>query len=92
MKAMPRVYSNFAEFERAELNRLNDLDDIDEMLDQMFADELDTDFGQKKGASAPQKTAMATAPQKKTPQRAPQRSKKGQGAKKAVPNALDLDE
>lgn len=87
MKAMPRVYSNFAEFERAELNRLNDLDDIDEMLDQMFADELDTDFGRSaaRGASAPQKTATA-------PQRAPQRSKKGQGAKKAVPNALDLDE
>jgi hypothetical protein len=42
--AAPRVYRSFEEFERDELRKLDGLHvSIDDMLDQMFADELDFD-------------------------------------------------
>lgn len=42
--ALPKVYRSFEEFERDELRKLDGLHyTIDEMLDQMFADELDAD-------------------------------------------------
>jgi hypothetical protein len=43
--AFPRVYRSFEEFEREELHRLDTLASIDDMLDEMFADELDFDAG-----------------------------------------------
>jgi hypothetical protein len=40
--AAPKVYRSFEEFERAELHKLDVLHStIDDMLDDMFADELD---------------------------------------------------
>jgi hypothetical protein len=39
----PRVYRSFEEFEREELNRLDVGAPIDDMLDEMFAEELDFD-------------------------------------------------
>ena len=40
--AAPKVYRSFEEFERDELHKLDGLHvSIDEMLDEMFADELD---------------------------------------------------
>jgi hypothetical protein len=40
--AAPKVYRSFEEFERDELRKLDGLHmSIDEMLDDMFADELD---------------------------------------------------
>ncbi len=42
-KGFPRVYRSFEEFEREELNRLDMSVAMDDMLDEMFADELDFD-------------------------------------------------
>jgi hypothetical protein len=39
----PRVYRSFEEFEREELHRLDMSAAMDEMLDEMFAEELDFD-------------------------------------------------
>jgi len=41
--AAPKVYRSFEEFERDELRKLDDVlhASIDDMLDEMFADELD---------------------------------------------------
>ena len=40
--AVPKVYRSFEEFERDELRKLDGLHvSIDEMLDEMFADEID---------------------------------------------------
>jgi len=40
--AVPKVYRSFEEFERDELRKLDGLHvSIDDMLDEMFADELD---------------------------------------------------
>jgi hypothetical protein len=44
---MPRVYRSFEEFERDELKCMNQELSIDEMLDELFADELDVDFKTK---------------------------------------------
>jgi hypothetical protein len=42
MRAAPRVYRSFEEFEREELRTLDKLHStIDDMLDELFADELD---------------------------------------------------
>ncbi len=47
--AFPKVYRSFEEFERDELHKLDGLHmSIDEMLDDMFADELDFEPGNKK--------------------------------------------
>jgi hypothetical protein len=41
----PKMYRSFEEFEREELRRGSSLQtSVDEMLDEMFADELDFDF------------------------------------------------
>ena len=46
--AAPKVYRSFEEFERDELRKLDGLHvSIDEMLDEMFADELDFEPGSK---------------------------------------------
>jgi hypothetical protein len=48
-QAVPKVYRSFEEFERDELRRLDGLHvSIDEMLDEMFAEELDFDPDSKK--------------------------------------------
>jgi hypothetical protein len=39
----PRVYRSFEEFEREELNRLDMSSAMGDMLDEMFAEELDFD-------------------------------------------------
>ena len=42
--AFPKVYQSFEEFEREELRKLDTLSTtIDDMLDDMFAEELDFD-------------------------------------------------
>jgi hypothetical protein len=42
--ALPKVYRSFEEFERDELRKLDGVHlTIDDMLDEMFADELDFD-------------------------------------------------
>ena len=42
--AAPKVYRSFEEFERDELRKLDGVHvSIDDMLDEMFADELDFD-------------------------------------------------
>ena len=42
--AFPRVYQSFAEFERDELRKLDRMStSMDDMLDEMFAEELDFD-------------------------------------------------
>ena len=47
--AAPKVYRSFEEFERDELRKLDGLHtSIDDMLDEMFADELDFDPSAKK--------------------------------------------
>ncbi len=47
--AAPKVYRSFEEFERDELNKLDVLHaSIDDMLDEMFADELDFEASAKK--------------------------------------------
>ena len=44
--AFPKVYRSFEEFERDELRRLDGMHtSIDDMLDEMFADELDFEPG-----------------------------------------------
>jgi hypothetical protein len=45
--AAPKVYRSFEEFERDELRKLDDVlhASIDDMLDEMFADELDFEAG-----------------------------------------------
>jgi hypothetical protein len=49
--AAPKVYRSFEEFERDELRKLDGLHvSIDDMLDEMFADELDFDPADKKSA------------------------------------------
>jgi hypothetical protein len=40
-KGFPRVYRSFEEFEREELHRLDMGAAMDDMLDEMFAEELD---------------------------------------------------
>jgi hypothetical protein len=48
-QAFPKVYRSFEEFERDELRKLDGLHlSIDEMLDDMFADELDFEPGNNK--------------------------------------------
>ena len=42
-RGFPRVYRSFEEFEREELNRLDAGTPIDDMIDEMFAEELDFD-------------------------------------------------
>ena len=51
--AAPKVYRSFEEFERDELRKLDGLHtSIDDMLDEMFADELDFEAsGGKRGRS-----------------------------------------
>jgi hypothetical protein len=47
--AFPKVYRSFEEFERDELRKLDGLHaSIDDMLDEMFADELDFEPGSRK--------------------------------------------
>jgi hypothetical protein len=47
--AFPKVYRSFEEFERDELRKLDGLHmSIDEMLDDMFADELDFEPGKSR--------------------------------------------
>jgi hypothetical protein len=41
--AFPRVYKSFQEFEREELRKLDTASTLDDMLDDLFADELDFD-------------------------------------------------
>ncbi len=49
----PKVYRSFEEFERDELRKLDGLHvSIDDMLDEMFADELDFESDGKRGARA----------------------------------------
>jgi hypothetical protein len=49
--AAPKVYRSFEEFERDELRKLDGLHtSIDDMLDEMFADELDFEPGDKKSS------------------------------------------
>jgi hypothetical protein len=49
-QAMPRVYRSFEEFERDELRKLDGIHmTIDEMLDDMFADEINFDGDDKGG-------------------------------------------
>ena len=48
--ALPKVYRSFEEFERDELRKLDGVHvSIDDMLDEMFADELDFEPGAKRG-------------------------------------------
>ena len=48
-QAVPKVYRSFEEFERDELRKLDGLHvSIDDMLDEMFAEELDFDPDSKK--------------------------------------------
>ncbi|HXU69551.1 MAG TPA: hypothetical protein VN947_09480 [Polyangia bacterium] len=48
--AAPKVYRSFEEFERDELRKLDGLHtSIDDMLDEMFADELDFEADGRKG-------------------------------------------
>jgi hypothetical protein len=47
--AVPKVYRSFEEFERDELRKLDGIHvSIDEMLDEMFADELDFEPGARR--------------------------------------------
>ncbi len=43
--AFPRVYRSFEEFEREELHKLDMTGSIDDLLDDMFAEDLDFDEG-----------------------------------------------
>jgi len=53
MRAMPRIYKSFEEFEREELRKLDHLSgSIDDMLDEMFAEELDFNEGGGKKKSS----------------------------------------
>jgi len=47
--AAPKVYRSFEEFERDELRKLDGVHvSIDDMLDEMFADEIDFEPGDDK--------------------------------------------
>jgi hypothetical protein len=47
--ASPRIYKSFQDFERDELRKLDSLSgSIDDMLDEMFAEELDFEGGAKR--------------------------------------------
>jgi hypothetical protein len=49
--AIPRIYKSFEEFEREELKKLDAMSgSIDDMLDEVFAEELDFDPDAKKAA------------------------------------------
>ena len=51
--AVPKVYRSFEEFERDELRKLDGFSvSIDDMLDEMFADELDFESGDKRGSAS----------------------------------------
>jgi len=51
--AMPRIYKSFQDFERDELRKLDSLGgSIDDMLDEMFAEELDFDGTAKKAKAS----------------------------------------
>ncbi len=52
MRSMPRVYRTFEDFERDELNGPSQEMDIDEMLDEVFVDDLDTNFKKKDPSAA----------------------------------------
>jgi hypothetical protein len=50
MRASPRIYRSYEEFERDELRTLDRLHvTIDEMLDELFSDELDFDPDARRG-------------------------------------------
>ena len=50
---MPRIYKSFQDFERDELRKLDSLGgSIDDMLDEMFAEELDFDGASVKKSKA----------------------------------------
>ncbi len=55
-KGFPRVYKSFEEFEREELHRLDMSVVMDDMLDEMFAEELD--FGDGSGAKSRRREEM----------------------------------
>lgn len=47
---IPRIYKSFEDFEREELRKLDSLGgQVDDMLDDMFAEELDFDEKAKQG-------------------------------------------
>jgi hypothetical protein len=46
--AFPRVYRSFEEFEREELNKLDMAGSLDDMVDAMFAEELDFEGGSRR--------------------------------------------
>jgi hypothetical protein len=47
--AIPRIYKSFEEFEREELRKLDSMGtSMDDMLDEIFADELDFEPGESK--------------------------------------------
>jgi hypothetical protein len=49
MRAMPRIYKSFEDFERDELRKLDGLaGSVDDLLDEMFAEELDFEGGGNK--------------------------------------------
>jgi hypothetical protein len=49
--AVPKVYRSFEEFERDELRKLDGIHvSIDDMLDEMFADELDFEPSARRGS------------------------------------------
>jgi hypothetical protein len=49
MRSAPRIYRSYEEFERDELKSLDRLHStIDDMLDELFADELDFEPGAKR--------------------------------------------
>jgi hypothetical protein len=51
--AAPKVYRSFEEFERDELRKLDGFhSSIDDMLDEMFADELDFESGARRSRGA----------------------------------------
>jgi hypothetical protein len=52
MRAMPRIYKSFEDFERDELRKLDGLaGSVDDLLDEMFAEELDFEGQGKKRTS-----------------------------------------
>jgi hypothetical protein len=51
--AVPKVYRSFEEFERDELRKLDGIHvSIDDMLDEMFADELDFEASAQRSGRA----------------------------------------
>jgi len=52
MRAMPRIYKSFEDFERDELRKLDGLaGSVDDLLDEMFAEELDFEGNARKRKS-----------------------------------------